>query len=194
MLFFVCYNLHVCSLCKAIDTQDTFPLRPFFLYTILDLFDIFLTLRSLVIANCVCVLSNVPKFTCLCSFFVVNKKKNMPLWFNVDHRFLVLGAFGVNAGISLYLTCKLRSERSRRQLENVYESTKLVNEYLVFHFGSPSEILRYDFGPQNSLDFPKRCADLCIANFNEVGTVVWHYGQYGYLLFERPYSGLLPRC
>ncbi|XP_060606889.1 uncharacterized protein LOC132759183 [Ruditapes philippinarum] len=89
----------------------------------------------------------------------------MPLWLNIDHRYFVFGAFGVTAGIAVYSTYKLRSERTRRQTDNVYESQKLLNEYLVFHYSSPSEILKYDFGPKDSLDFPKRCAELCLKHF-----------------------------
>ncbi|XP_053386575.1 uncharacterized protein LOC123544134 [Mercenaria mercenaria] len=100
----------------------------------------------------------------------------MPVWFNIDHRYFVFGTFGVTAGIAIYSTYKLRSERRRRKEDNVYESEKLLNEYLVFHYGSPSEILKVlprslpkfqdggkylkligAFGAQkDALDFPKR--------------------------------------
>lgn len=89
----------------------------------------------------------------------------MPHWFSVDHRFIVVGTFGVTAGIAVYSTFRLLQERRRQSKENVYESEKLVNEYLVFHYGAPDEILRYDFGPKDSLDFPKRCADLCVKHY-----------------------------
>lgn len=91
----------------------------------------------------------------------------MPEWFHVDHRYIVLGTLGVTSGIALYSTVKLLKERRKRRQANVYESEKLVNEYLVFHYGSHQEILRYDFGPKDSLDFPKRCADLCLKHYQE---------------------------
>ncbi|KAH3858737.1 uncharacterized protein LOC127871671 [Dreissena polymorpha] len=95
----------------------------------------------------------------------------MPLWFNIDHRYLVLGAFGVTAGIAVYSTYQLKCERKRRKQSNVYESQKLVNEYLVFHYGSPSEVLRYEFGPKDSLDFPRRCAELCFKHYKPSSSV-----------------------
>lgn len=95
----------------------------------------------------------------------------MPFWLGIDHRYFVFGTFGVTAGIAIYSTYKLRTERKRREEDNVYESQKLLNEYLVFHYGSASEILKYDFGPKDSLDFPKRCAELCIKHFKEGSSV-----------------------
>ena len=43
---------------------------------------------------------------------------------------------------------------------NIYESDKLLAEYLLFHYGAPEEILPYDFGPQSALDFAVRCVSL----------------------------------
>jgi hypothetical protein len=39
----------------------------------------------------------------------------------------------------------------------VYETSKAVAEYLMFHFGAPRDILPYDNGPTNALDFAGRC-------------------------------------
>ncbi|MFT4638620.1 MAG: putative 4-mercaptohistidine N1-methyltransferase [Verrucomicrobiales bacterium] len=39
---------------------------------------------------------------------------------------------------------------------NPYESNKLVSEYLLFHYGQPSEILPHDQGPHSALDFAVR--------------------------------------
>lgn len=92
----------------------------------------------------------------------------MPYWFHIDHRYIVFGVFGVTAGIAVYSTYKLRSQKRQR---NIYESEKCLNEYLVFHYGSPSEVLKYaDIGPKDSLDFPKRCAELCIQHFEQERT------------------------
>ncbi|XP_052769682.1 uncharacterized protein LOC128209616 [Mya arenaria] len=91
----------------------------------------------------------------------------MPVWFHIDHRYFVFGAFGVTASIAIYSTYKLNSERRKRRQENVYESEKLVNEYLVFHYSSQSETLKYDFGPKDSLEFPRRCAELCLESFQD---------------------------
>src|SRR5687768_11373927 len=45
---------------------------------------------------------------------------------------------------------------------NIYESDKLLAEYLLFHYGQPSEILPYDFGPCAALGFPVRCVTDCV--------------------------------
>lgn len=42
-------------------------------------------------------------------------------------------------------------------MPNVYETEKLLAEYLLFHYGEPTEILPYSFGPKNALDFATRC-------------------------------------
>lgn len=39
---------------------------------------------------------------------------------------------------------------------NIYESDRLLNEYLLFHYGSAEEILPYQFGPAEALHFPVR--------------------------------------
>ena len=44
----------------------------------------------------------------------------------------------------------------------MYESDKFLNEYLLFHYGAPGEILPYAFGPRDALDFPARCAQFCL--------------------------------
>jgi putative 4-mercaptohistidine N1-methyltranferase len=38
-----------------------------------------------------------------------------------------------------------------------YESDNLLNQYLLFHYGTPEEVLPYSFGPHEALDFPARC-------------------------------------
>lgn len=39
---------------------------------------------------------------------------------------------------------------------NIYETPKLLAEYLLFHYGEPREILPWDFGPQTALGFAER--------------------------------------
>jgi putative 4-mercaptohistidine N1-methyltranferase len=39
---------------------------------------------------------------------------------------------------------------------NIYETRRLVDEYLLFHYGRPEEILPWDFGPREALGFPVR--------------------------------------
>ena len=43
-----------------------------------------------------------------------------------------------------------------------YESDRALSEYLLFHFGSPDEILPYPFGPSEALQFPARCVTECL--------------------------------
>lgn len=47
-------------------------------------------------------------------------------------------------------------------MDSTYESRKLLNEYLLFHYGKAEEILPYDFGPAAALAFPARCVTECI--------------------------------
>ncbi|QIF00111.1 methyltransferase domain-containing protein [Roseimicrobium sp. ORNL1] len=39
---------------------------------------------------------------------------------------------------------------------NIYETDRLLNEYLLFHYGSAAEVLPWDFGPAEALGFAER--------------------------------------
>ena len=39
---------------------------------------------------------------------------------------------------------------------NIYETERLLNEYLLFHYGADDEVLPWDFGPKDALGFAKR--------------------------------------
>ncbi len=45
---------------------------------------------------------------------------------------------------------------------NIYETNRLRDEYLLFHYGRPEEILPYDFGPSGALNFPGRAVRECL--------------------------------
>ena len=45
---------------------------------------------------------------------------------------------------------------------NPYETDKLVNEYLLFHYGAAGEVLPYEWGPVGALDYPVRCVSECV--------------------------------
>jgi putative 4-mercaptohistidine N1-methyltranferase len=47
---------------------------------------------------------------------------------------------------------------------NIYESDKILSEYLLFHYGTEEEVLAYPFGPREALNFPVRCADWVLRN------------------------------
>jgi putative 4-mercaptohistidine N1-methyltranferase len=49
-------------------------------------------------------------------------------------------------------------------MNNPYESQKLLNEYLLFHYGQAHEILPWTFGPKEALFFPTRCASFISEN------------------------------
>lgn len=42
---------------------------------------------------------------------------------------------------------------------NIYETEKLLAEYLLFHYAAPEEILPWEFGPREALDYAVRVVD-----------------------------------
>ncbi len=47
-------------------------------------------------------------------------------------------------------------------MTNFYETDRAVSEYLLFHYGTPEEILPYNFGPVAALNYPVRCVTECL--------------------------------
>jgi hypothetical protein len=45
---------------------------------------------------------------------------------------------------------------------NIYESDKLLAEYLLFHYGTAEEALPYSFGPHSALHYAIRCVSECL--------------------------------
>ena len=45
---------------------------------------------------------------------------------------------------------------------DIYETERLLAEYLLFHYGEPAEILPYAFGPREALGYPARCVTECL--------------------------------
>ncbi len=45
---------------------------------------------------------------------------------------------------------------------NPYETDKLLNEYLLFHYGTYEEIFPWSFGPSDALDYAVRCVTECV--------------------------------
>ncbi len=39
---------------------------------------------------------------------------------------------------------------------NIYETRRLLDEYLLFHYGEPHEVLPWEFGPREALSFARR--------------------------------------
>jgi putative 4-mercaptohistidine N1-methyltranferase len=44
----------------------------------------------------------------------------------------------------------------------VYESERYLNEYLLFHYGEPDEVMAWEFGPKTAAQFAARCVSDCI--------------------------------
>jgi putative 4-mercaptohistidine N1-methyltranferase len=53
---------------------------------------------------------------------------------------------------------------------SVYESTRAVHEYLLFHYGAPDVLMPYSFGPHAALSFPQRTAQICARYVPKSGT------------------------
>lgn len=84
--------------------------------------------------------------------------------FGIDHKYFAISSIAVSVGVAVYTTYRLM--RRSHDTAEYYETQKLVNEYLLFHYGKPKEVLAYeDFGPNDSVDFPKRCAELCLKHY-----------------------------
>ncbi len=45
---------------------------------------------------------------------------------------------------------------------NPYETDRLLSEYLLFHYGTPEEVLPWPFGPSAALDFAVRVVSECL--------------------------------
>ena len=75
-------------------------------------------------------------------------------------------SLAVTASVAAYSTYKLWQMKQEQDRANVYETGKLLNEYLLLHYSSPKELMLWDFGPRDAADFPKRCAELCIKYFD----------------------------
>lgn len=49
-------------------------------------------------------------------------------------------------------------------MSSIYETTRLLDEYLLFHYGSAAEVLPWVFGPPDSLHFPVRTVTTFLDN------------------------------
>jgi putative 4-mercaptohistidine N1-methyltranferase len=45
---------------------------------------------------------------------------------------------------------------------NVYETERYLAEYLLFHYGTLTDVLPWDFGPREAVGFPARCVRECL--------------------------------
>lgn len=63
----------------------------------------------------------------------------------------------------------------KEEEEDVYETQKYVNEYLLLHYGEADEVLRHSFVPMDSLEFPRRVGKECLDAYRSVDKVraIW---------------------
>ncbi len=45
---------------------------------------------------------------------------------------------------------------------SIYESQTLLEQYLLFHYGSDEDLMPFAFGPKDSLHFPVKCIQQCL--------------------------------
>ena len=81
--------------------------------------------------------------------------------FCIDHKLIFGGTLLLSGTVSLISIYKLYKLRQELKKDDVYETKKSLNEYLLLHYGLVSETLLFDEVPKSAFDFPKRCADLC---------------------------------
>lgn len=89
---------------------------------------------------------------------------------------LAAGLIGVAIGFGLSVLARRWSKSVPVvdvKKQNVYETKALVDWYLMMHFGSEQVLCPYEYGPKKALNFPRRCATLCVdlvkRDFPELG-------------------------
>ena len=59
-------------------------------------------------------------------------------------------------------------------MSNFYESDDLVDQYLLFHYGTADDQLPYPFGPRDALFYPIRCvSDFLRQSARSNGLWIW---------------------
>lgn len=46
-------------------------------------------------------------------------------------------------------------------MSQTYESPQMLADYLLFHYGEDQDVMPWDFGPKDALQYPARCAAIC---------------------------------
>ena len=46
-------------------------------------------------------------------------------------------------------------------MSQTYESPQMLADYLLFHYGEDVDVMPWEFGPKDALQYPARCAQLC---------------------------------
>ena len=55
---------------------------------------------------------------------------------------------------------------------NIYETRKLLDEYLLFHYGRPEQVLPWDFGPRDALGFATRTVSELVDSSRPIESVL----------------------
>jgi len=84
----------------------------------------------------------------------------------MDHKTIAATSIAISTGAALFSTYKYIQLRRKNKQDNVYETQKSLNEYLLFHYGTQKDNMNWDFGPKDT-DFPKRCAEICLEYFKQ---------------------------
>jgi 5-histidylcysteine sulfoxide synthase/putative 4-mercaptohistidine N1-methyltranferase len=64
---------------------------------------------------------------------------------------------------------KYFENKRKKEGWRVYESEKMLMEYLDLHFGTPEDIFSLGVGPADALGFPRRCAEYTIEHAKRLG-------------------------
>jgi hypothetical protein len=87
----------------------------------------------------------------------------MPYILHVDHKVIAASTLAATVSVAVVSSYKWwQLQKTVNARDNVYETARYLNEYLMFHYGQPNAVLKWDFGPKSAVDFPKRCAELCL--------------------------------
>jgi putative 4-mercaptohistidine N1-methyltranferase len=58
---------------------------------------------------------------------------------------------------------------AQSSMTSTYETDLLLNQYLLFHYGTAEDQLPYSFGPRDALFFPQRCVSNFLPEIGKVG-------------------------
>ena len=103
---------------------------------------------------------------------------------------IVLGSsLAVTTAIAGFVTYKYFALQKRLQQKDIYETNKSLSEYLLLHYGLPNETLLLDIGDKEALDFPKRCAEICLKHSikAEVCSQIMRWKFSGYVNIKRSF-------
>jgi 5-histidylcysteine sulfoxide synthase/putative 4-mercaptohistidine N1-methyltranferase len=67
-------------------------------------------------------------------------------------------------------TCDAVKLTGAKATSNVYETSQMVNDYMLLHYGQVDDAMPYTFGPRDAIDFPNRCAKVLDEYATKLGT------------------------